>query len=130
MKPFLEQYGGQTVEELIAMQDRYRIDSLLCALEMGIEQSLARRSLTDLSVPEWTLLAIEGLQREVNNGGYHQFFLNSSADYVHGIVHAMERIRTKAPRQIIVRINCSAISASHASVAQRSSRKTSQHSLH
>lgn len=92
MKPWLEQYGGQTAGELIAMQDRYRVDSLLCALEMGIEQSLARRDLTDLSVPEWTVLAIQALQREVNNGGYHQFFLNSSAGYIHGIVGALDLI--------------------------------------
>jgi hypothetical protein len=91
-KPWLEQYGGQTAGELVAMRDRYRIDSLLCALEMGIEQSLARRDLNDLSVPEWTLLAIQALQREVNNGGYHQFFINSSADYIHGIVAALMRI--------------------------------------
>lgn len=91
-KIFLDQYDGQSVGELIAMQDTHRIDSLLLAIEMGIEQTLTGRERADLSVPELTVLAVEALEREVNNGGYHQFFLNSSVEYVHDIVPALERI--------------------------------------
>jgi hypothetical protein len=30
---FLEQYGGQSVTDLIALEERYRIDSLVLAFE-------------------------------------------------------------------------------------------------
>jgi hypothetical protein len=41
---------------------------------------------------EHTLLAIMALQREVNNGGYHQFFSNSSCEYALTVVPALESI--------------------------------------
>src|SRR5205814_3011233 len=41
---------------------------------------------------EHTLLAIMALQREVNNGGYHQFFFNSSCQYALTVVPALESI--------------------------------------
>lgn len=91
-KAFLEEYGGQSAGELIAMQSRYRIDSLLGAMHMALEGRLSRGDPAGLSEAEFTLLAIEDLQREVNNGGYHQFFLNASARSAHGIVAALERI--------------------------------------
>ncbi len=48
--------------------------------------------LAALSDPEQTVLAIEALEREVNNGGYQQFFINSSKEYIPIIVKALEAI--------------------------------------
>ncbi|WP_367873361.1 DUF4375 domain-containing protein [Luteolibacter sp. Populi] len=84
-KPFLEQYGGQTIDQLIAMQHTHRIDSIVLA----IEQALAGRD--TVSEAELTVLAVEALERSVNNGGYRQFF-DSSSEYVPSIVGALERI--------------------------------------
>ena len=83
---FLESYDGQTTEELLALAGRYRIDSLVLAFEQGIERK------SSLSDEERYVLAIEGLEREVNNGGYWQFFINSSREYVPVIEAALRAI--------------------------------------
>ena len=41
---------------------------------------------------EIIVLAVEALEREVNNGGYSQFFVNSSREFTPIIVHALLRI--------------------------------------
>jgi len=92
MKPFLETYGGQTLAQLIGMQATHRIDSLVLAIEQAIEQSMVTRPALDLTEAELTVLSVEALEREVNNGGYEQFFINSSSEYTKAIVPALERI--------------------------------------
>ena len=73
--PFLESYGGQTTDELLALEGRYRTDSLVLAFEQAIQSKPSPSTL------EQFVLAIEALEREVNNGGYSQFFLNSSGEF-------------------------------------------------
>ena len=73
---FLPSWAGQSTDELIALAGKYRIDSLVLAFEQAIHGK------ADVSPKERWILAVEGLEREVNNGGYAQFFLNSSVDYV------------------------------------------------
>jgi hypothetical protein len=41
---FLESYGGQSTEELLALAGKYRIDSLVLALEQAIQQKAAAPS--------------------------------------------------------------------------------------
>src|ERR1700722_9789222 len=41
---------------------------------------------------ERLVLAIQALQREVNNGGFHQFFSNSSCQFVPVISESLRRI--------------------------------------
>lgn len=86
---FLSGYGGETTEELIAMADDYRIDSIILAFEAALEQQRGERSLT---TEESWILAIEALEREVNNGGYLQFFENSSREHAPSVVQALEAI--------------------------------------
>jgi hypothetical protein len=86
-KPFLEGYDGQTLGELLAMTNTHRADSVILA----IEQALQQKAPGDLSAPERVVLAVEGLEREVNNGGFQQFFLNEPS-YVHEIVPALNEI--------------------------------------
>lgn len=73
----LNGYTGQTVEQLLALEGTYRIDSLLWAFEAVLEQKISNRNLENLTFEEQTVMAVESLEREVNNGGYHQFFLNT-----------------------------------------------------
>lgn len=86
---FLEAYGGQSADELIALGKRYRIDSIVLAFEQAIQQAADKRPLTQ---EETYVLAVEGLEREVNNGGYSQFFFNSSNEYAGSIVAALRAI--------------------------------------
>ena len=86
---FLESYGGQTTDQLIELDKRYRIDSLVLAFEQGIQQAGEKRPLTQ---EEKYVLAVEALEREVNNGGYSQFFSNSSSEWAGTIVAALRAI--------------------------------------
>jgi uncharacterized protein DUF4375 len=86
---FLKEYSGQTVEQLLALEGEYRIDSLVEAFEQAINQKAAREGTGAVNVEERIILAIEGLEREVNNGGYAQFFVNSSNEFAPIIVEAL-----------------------------------------
>ncbi len=84
--PFLDAYGGQTTDELIALECGYRIDSLVLAFEAALDAK------AENSKPERVVLAVEAVEREVNNGGFTQFFVNSSLEYTKDIVEAFELI--------------------------------------
>jgi hypothetical protein len=86
---FLDRYGGQTTEELIALATEFRVDSLVLAFEGAIQDKSAEHP---LSQEEGYVLAIEALEREVNNGGYSQFFLNSSNAFAGTVVEALHAI--------------------------------------
>lgn len=90
--PWLDNYSGETTDELLAMEGRYRTDSLVLIFEQAIDEKAAREGYKSLSSEERVVLAIEALEREVNNGGYEQFFLNSSRDYAPIIVDALVSI--------------------------------------
>ena len=85
--PSLDGYTGQSLPELLAMTDTYRLDSVILAIEQGIQH----KAPADLSAPERVVLAVEALEREVNNGGYGQFFLNEP-EHAHEIVRALNQI--------------------------------------
>lgn len=91
-KPWLEYYCGESISELVQMGDQYRIDSLIIALHQALDQKGYRLGDDVLSDAETTVLSIEGLETEVNNGGYGQYFINSSNEYVGRIVMDLKRI--------------------------------------
>jgi len=90
--PWLDSYSGETAEELLSLEGRYRTDSLVLVFEQALDQKAAREGLQSLGDEERIVLAVEALEREVNNGGYEQFFLNSTREYAPIIVDALTRI--------------------------------------
>jgi len=84
-KIFLGNYNGETIDELIELQSTHRVDSLIIAFEDAL--SLKH----NLSTTETTILAIESLDREVNNGGFHQFFVNRP-EHAHHTSKALREI--------------------------------------
>jgi Domain of unknown function (DUF4375) len=88
---WLDGYAGQGVDELIALASEYRIDSIVLAFEQALQEKAERVRLSGLNEAELTVLAVEALEREVNNGGYHQFFLNAP-EFASYIVVALDRI--------------------------------------
>jgi len=64
------------------LEGKYRIDSLVLAFEQAISRKAARAGDRRLANEERVRLAVEALEREVNNGGYDQFFLNPSASVI------------------------------------------------
>lgn len=99
-KPFLKKYSGQTVGELLDLASEYRIDSLVCAFEEAMIQKKARVGEDNLVDEEHIILGIEALEREVNNGGYDQFFFNSSREYAPTIVDWLLRINCPKTAEI------------------------------
>ena len=89
---WLDGYSGESVDELIALEGKYRTDSLVLAFEQAMDKKAARVGENKLTAEERVILAIEALEREVNNGGYGQFFVNSSREYAPIIVEALRRI--------------------------------------
>ena len=87
-KKWLDGYDGQSVDELLGMEDEYRIDSLVLAFEEALQAQADTRKLTN---EEWIVLAVEALEREVNNGGYSQFFENTP-EYLPIILDSLDRI--------------------------------------
>lgn len=87
-KPWIE-YDGQSSAELIALKETHRIDSILCALEWAIQ---AKEERGEISPEERVFLSIMALDREVMNGGFDQFFTNSSSEYAPEIVENLRAI--------------------------------------
>lgn len=90
-RTWLEGYSGQTVDELLALEKTHRLDSLTLAFEQALDQKAAREGMKSLTREERTVLAVEALEREVNNGGYHQFFVNAM-HFAPLILEALRRI--------------------------------------
>jgi Domain of unknown function (DUF4375) len=108
---WLEEYSGQTVEQLLSLEGAYRTDSIVVAFQQAVDQKVAREGDEVLNPEERIIVAIEALEAEVNNGGYAQFFLNSSREYAPTIVQALVRIGCPRTAEITQR----AIDALHLS---------------
>jgi len=93
--PWLE-YSGQSTAQILAHKGSHRIDSLLCAMEEGILLRQSKRGKRGTTDVERIFLAVMALDREVNNGGYRQFFSNSTREYAPAIAAALRKIGCEA----------------------------------
>ena len=84
--PFLESYDGQSTDELIELEGQFRIDSIVLAFEAALQEK------EEPSTAERVVLSVEAIEREVNNGGFNQFFVNSSAEFAPYIVESFRSI--------------------------------------
>jgi len=91
-KIFLEEYGGQSVDELIELEDTHRADSIILAFEEALSRKSEQKGESSINNVERVILGIEALEREVNNGGFDQFFTNPSYVFVPEIVTYLEII--------------------------------------
>src|SRR5688572_18938949 len=98
--PFLDGYSGQSTDELIEMYGRYRTDSLVLAFEQALMNKMRRTSFDALSGEERVVLAIEAFEREVNNGGFDQFFFNTESPLASILVEALDQIGCHATASI------------------------------
>lgn len=85
-------YSGQSAKELLSSEGQYGTASLVLGFEHGIQNKAKRKGEHSLSEEERFVLAVEALEREVNNGGYEQFFTNASWVFAPIIVRALQRI--------------------------------------
>ena len=89
---WLDGYAGQSVDQLLMFESTSGAYSVLAALEEAIQakqKELGRMKITGL---EFMVLSVMALIREVNNGGYHQFFLNSSRQFAPRVVNDLVHV--------------------------------------
>ena len=94
---WFENADGLTVGEIVELESQYRIDSLVCAMEARIMNKVYNDM--EPTDEEVVVLAIEAMEREVNNGGFAQFFSNDSWSYIPCLVECLVdigAIKTKA----------------------------------
>lgn len=88
---WLDGYKGQAIDELIAFEGTEHVDLLLQTIEQAIQEKLKTDPGGRTGV-ERMVLALMALRREVNNGGYDQYFSNSSRQFAPAAVSDLERI--------------------------------------
>jgi hypothetical protein len=54
-----------------------------------------------LSLPEKNIVYVEELEREINNGGFNQFFFNGAGDYTEETIDALSAIGSKVFLEIL-----------------------------
>ncbi len=97
---FLSGWSGESTDSLLAMEATHRTDSLVLAFEQALQEKAESAALSEV---ERDVLAVEALEREVNNGGYRQFFENSSVEFAPTIVDALRRIGCAGTAEITAR---------------------------
>ena len=94
------EYSGQSTAELLACKTTHRADSILCAFEWGLQAKEQQDGPETINSKECVILALMALDREVNNGGYAQFFANSSVRFTPIIVDCLKTIECSATAAI------------------------------
>jgi hypothetical protein len=89
--PFLGSFTGSSIDKLLTLEHRFRIDSLVLALEQRLLDRMEEEGLDAMTRVERDILAVCALEREVNDGGFAQFFLNEE-EWAGEAVGALNRI--------------------------------------
>lgn len=69
------------------------------------KKSKYREEMEKLNSSQRVLLIIESLEREINNGGFHQFYWNSSGNYAMETVEALNQIGATKTAGIVKKAN-------------------------
>ncbi len=64
----------------------------IIALHDYVFNFVQNKGVTNLSDTEKVIFCVEELEKEINNGGFNQWFFNSSADYWYETITALEKI--------------------------------------
>jgi hypothetical protein len=65
--PWLDGYSGQTTADLLSLEGRYRIDSIVSAFDQGTKQA-ARIGIVRITSAERIAFGVEAVDREVTAG--------------------------------------------------------------
>ena len=88
------------IDEILAIEDPTRFAIALSNHVYGRE---GPGGFSGLSEAEQTVYCIDGLEREVNNGGFAQFFFNSAGDQARETVAALRRIGAAHTAELVER---------------------------
>ena len=95
---WIEGYEGQSVDDILALADSEHPYQLLSCLEEAIKEY--RRKHPGTTGVENIISAVMALLREVNNGGFDQFFRNSSKRWAFFVKDALVHIGRKDAAKI------------------------------
>ncbi|MEA3491576.1 MAG: DUF4375 domain-containing protein [Campylobacterota bacterium] len=93
---YLDTYNGQSINELLELENKFEPYEIIYVLELALDNK--KDSDKKLSDSEMTVLAVQALDREVNNGGFQQFFYNSMSK----IIDRLFKFHNKALERNIV----------------------------
>jgi len=87
---WLDGYTGQSIDEILSFESTERPPVLLATIEDALRRRVKERS--GWTGVERMVLSVQSLVNEVNNGGFHQFFFNSSRQHAPAITDDLRRI--------------------------------------
>lgn len=94
---------GSTYEEVLAHKDDAEPHEILGNLAAIIMYKEQEHGMETLSRQERYIYAVEGMLTEVNNGGFNQFFFNSSGELAYDLVPALAAIGSVQFKEIASR---------------------------
>lgn len=84
---------GRTIHEILAKEKQYDRYEILGAIEMLVYSKILKNLTTSKS--ERMVFGFAWLVREVQNGGFNQYFCNSAGDYWKDVLYGLEAISDK-----------------------------------
>lgn len=98
---WFENKNNLPIIDIVKLKNQFRTDSLVCA----IEEILLKKDDADepINEGELTVLAVEAMEREVNNGGFSQFFENSSWRFTPYLPHSLSLIGANKTKALVER---------------------------
>ena len=98
-----EKPKAMSIDEILKIEDP---TSAIIELDERVnELSDYGEDLSKLTEPQKVLLFVENLEREVNNGGFNQFYFNSSGDYAHETLDGLRTIWANKMADILTMAN-------------------------
>lgn len=100
---FKKKDSGFDLDKVLQMDDR---NSAVIELDTRVnELSEYGADLSKLTGPQKVLLFVENLEREVNNGGFNQFYWNSSGGFAHETLAGIRIIGANKMADILAKAN-------------------------
>jgi hypothetical protein len=92
----------QSLRDILLLED-----TTTFAIEIGtwVSKREQRVGFGQLSKTEQTVLCLDGVEREVNNGGFDQFYFNSAGDHAQETPAALRRIGAPQMAAIVDQAN-------------------------
>jgi hypothetical protein len=82
--------AGRTIEEILGRESQLSTYELLGAIEILVGAKICRGR--EASFPERMVFGFAWLAREVQNGGFHQFFVNSAGDFWKDVLNGLAAV--------------------------------------
>ena len=90
------------IGDILAIQDPTQF---AIALSNHVFDAAEKRGIDNLTEAELTAFVVDGVEREVANGGFNQFYFNSAGDQARETVEALHRVGAHRMAEIVEKAN-------------------------